>query len=206
MDGLFDHDQSLHLADVILLSPDRSSNEKRFRTADMTTAVSPNLDVVMDRQPLQIDPPLPWAHAYHDTVDCGISDVRIQSRRLACPNRYKISVEERSRLEIYASEDREQRSALAPASFSMCEASCFRRYYLPRPFQISTCPCRMARISKNAVSTRTKLLLTHPQETCWISMRQKTPKKDCHWTGYTARTRTRTLLACLVAIRSASRT
>jgi hypothetical protein len=128
MDGLFDHDQSLHLADVVLLSPERSSNEKRFRTADMTVAVSPNADIVMDRQPLQTDPPLPWAHAYHNTVDSGISDVRIQSRRLACPNRYKVPVEECSNLGIYASEDREKRRALAPASFSMLKSSCFFDY------------------------------------------------------------------------------
>jgi hypothetical protein len=180
MDGLFDHSQSLHLASVVLLSPERSSNEKRYRTADMTVAVSSNPDVVMDRQPVQTDPPLPWAHAYHNTVDCGIPVVRVQSRRLACPNSYKISVEERSDLEIYASEDREKRSAIAPALFGMCRASCFRLHNSPCPSQIPTQSCRMLRISKSAVSTRTALLLMRPQGICWISMRQKTPKRICH--------------------------
>jgi hypothetical protein len=206
MDGLFDHSQSLHLAFVVLLSPERSSNEKRYRTADMTVAVSPNPDVVMDRQPVQTDPPLPWAHAYHNTVDCEIPVVRVQSRRLACPNYYQISVEECSDLEIYASEDREKRSALAPAMFGMFRASCFRLHYLPCPSQIPTRPCRMLRMSKNAVSTRMTLLLMCPQGICWMSMRRKTPRRDCHCTGHLTRTQARTLLACLVAIHSASRT
>jgi hypothetical protein len=208
MEGLFDHSQSLHLASVVLLSPERSSNEIRFRTEDMTVAVSPNPDVVMDRQPLQIEPHLPWAHAYHNTVDYGIRDVRIQSRRLGCPNSYKISVEERSRLEMYASDDREKRSAFAPASFSMCKACCFRLHHSPFHSQIPTRSCRMLRMSKNAVSTRVSLLLMRPRGTYWMSMRQKTPRRDCHWhwTGRPTRTQARTLLACLVAIRSASRT
>jgi hypothetical protein len=86
---------------------------------DMSVAVAPNSHVVRDRQPLQSEPPLPWAHAYHATVDSGLPVVRIQSRRLECLKVHELPSTQRNRLRRYCTEDRETRHASACAATRM---------------------------------------------------------------------------------------
>jgi hypothetical protein len=117
--GLFNPEKSIHNGSVVLLSSTLSSDEKRFRTTDMAIAVSPNTQVIAGREPMQAEPPLPWANTFHYTVDGGIPSVRIKSEMLSCLNHYKLSSDERSQMRFYAVQDRDRRHALACAAHRM---------------------------------------------------------------------------------------
>jgi hypothetical protein len=116
MNGLYNPDKATHMGSVALLSPELSSNEKRFRTADMAVAMLPNSEVVASRQPVRTNPPLPWAHAFQQTVDCGIPRIRIKSRMVGCRKTYELPHKGRALMRRYATEDRQRRHALAYAA------------------------------------------------------------------------------------------
>jgi hypothetical protein len=119
LSGLFNPERSIHTGSVALLSSILSSDEKRFRTTDMAIAMSPNTQVIAGREPMQTEPPLPWANSFHYTVDGGIPRVRIKSKMLSCLNHYKLSSDELWQMTCYAVQDRKRRHALACAANRM---------------------------------------------------------------------------------------